>query len=275
MRTYPPAFTQSVTVQTTTLCTVWKITRQDNTVFCFTDHDKGVIALGDTYSPAGGYNASTIKSDSELSVDNLEVNGFLDSSLITEADLSNGLWDYASVSIGLVDWKNPAHIDWQRRGWLGEVGTQGQGYTAELRGTMQKLQQKIGRVYSPKCDAQFGDTRCGKDVSSYTFTGAVTATSDRTNIQDTSRAEADTYFNNGILTFTSGANNGASREVLSYTTGVIEIAYPFSYPLTIGDTYSIVKGCDKTKTACSGYSNVINFRGFAEIPGTNKIISGT
>lgn len=277
MKIYSSNFQTSVSASSTTLCTIWHITRQDGELFTFTDHDNFVMVDGQTYIPNGGYNASTIKSDGELSVDNLEVTGYLGSDLITEADLSNGLWDYAAVKIGCVDWKHPEYgVDWQRNGWLGEVSTQGQVYTAELRGVMQRLQQKIGRVYSPLCDAQFGDARCGKNISAYTFIGSVVSSTDRTHVGDTARTEADNYFNNGMITFTSGLNNGASREILSYTVGNVNIAYPFSYPIVIGDTYSIVKGCDKTKNTCrDSYSNVINFRGFAEIPGSNKVISGT
>lgn len=275
MKVFSAGFKTSVTASGTTLCTVWKITRKDGKVYAFTDHDRDMTISGETYLAAGGYSASAIKSDSAMSTDNLDVEGYLSSDLITEADLSNGLWDFAAVKIGCADWKAPANgIDWQRTGWLGEVTITGQAYKAELRGIMQAMQQKIGRTYTPLCDAQLGDSRCKVSLAAYTVTGTVESTPDRMTVNDSARTEAAGYFAYGMLTFTSGPNAGVSREVLTSAVGVITLAYPFSYPISAGETYSLSRGCVKTKACCKDtYNNVVNFRGFAEIPGNNAIIS--
>lgn len=277
MKVFSDSFKSKLAATSTTLCTVWQITRKDGRVFAFTDHDRDLAVSGQIYLAAGGYSASAIKSDSAMSTDNLDVEGYLDSDLITEADLSNGLWDYAAVKIGCVDWSAPAlGVDWQRTGWLGEVTITGQAYKAELRGIMQALQQTIGRTYTPLCDAQLGDARCKVGLAAHTVTGTVGSVPDRMMINDSARSEAAGWFAYGMLTFTSGLNSGASREVLTSAVGSITLAYPFSYEIAPGDGYSLVRGCVKTKACCKDtFANVVNFRGFAEIPGNNAIVSGT
>ena len=47
------------------------------------------------------------------------------------------------------------------RGYLGEViSTQSGMFTAELRGLVQRLAQKVGDLYSADCRADLGDSKC-------------------------------------------------------------------------------------------------------------------
>ena len=47
-----------------------------------------------------------------------------------------------------------------------------------------------------------------------------------------------------------------------------------SSDIAIGDSFDIIAGCDKTASICSGrFSNIINFRGFPDIPGTDKMLT--
>jgi hypothetical protein len=66
-------------------------------------------------------------------------------------------------------------------------------FTAELRGMTQKLQQSVGRVYAPACDADLGDTRCGVTLASFTVTGAVTTATSARVFTDTARVEAAAF----------------------------------------------------------------------------------
>ena len=44
-------------------------------------------------------------------------------------------------------------------------------------------------------------------------------------------------------------------------------------PYMLGDTYTIVAGCDKTAATCKArYANLVNFRGEPFIPGTDAIL---
>lgn len=260
-----------------TICTLWKITRADASVFGFTDNSRDVVYSGTTYEAATGHAPSSIKTTSTLGVDNLEVQSVLDSSTIAEADIQAGLWDYAAVEIMVVNYLSLAdgHMT-LRKGWLGNIKTGRSNFIAELRGMMQPLQQTIGRVYSPACDAVLGDARCGVTLASYTVTGAVTTATSARVFTDTARTEADGYFDGGLITWTSGDNDTYSMEVKTSTSaGVITLQQAMPNATVIGNAYSLSAGCDKLRATCkTKFSNIINFRGFPDVPGGDAMISG-
>lgn len=263
----------------TTLATCWKCTRLDGTVYGFTDHDQDLVVSGVTYDAATGYTRSAIKTTGALNVDGLDLDGAFDSSAITDADLHAGKWDYATVEIFQVNWADLTQGTLKlRKGRLGEVRSGRTVFTAELRGLTQLLQQQFGRTFGQACDADLGDTRCGVVIASYTFTGSITSrTSDRV-FADSARSEADAYFDNGKITFTSGNNNGLSMEIKTWVNAgkVFTLQLPMPYTVQVGDTYSVIAGCRKRFTEdCVGkFSNGVNFRGFPFIPGTNRLLSG-
>lgn len=260
-----------------TVCTLWKITRADATVFGFTDCSRDITYSGTDYLAATGHTPSSIKTTSTLGVDNLEVASVLDSSTITEADIQAGLWDFAQVEIMLVNYLSLADGHMMlRKGWFGNVKTGRNNFIAELRGMMQPLQQTIGRVYTPACDAVLGDARCGVTLGSYTVTGAVTTATSARVFTDTARTEADGYFDGGLITWTSGNNDTYQMEVKTSTAaGVITLQQEMPNATVIGDTYSLSAGCDKLLATCkTKFSNVVNFRGFPHVPGQDKMVAG-
>lgn len=81
------------------------------------------------------------------------------------------------------------------------------------------------------------------------------------------------YFDRGLITFTSGPNTGLSMEVKSYTVGQMILVLPMPYVVAVGNTYSLIAGCDKTFPTCRDrFSNVLNFRGEPYLPGTDSIV---
>lgn len=263
--------------ETLTICTLWKITRTDEQVFGFTDNSRDVVYGGVTYEAATGHTPSSIKTSAALNVDNLEVESVLNAATITEADVEAGLWDFATVEIMLVNYLSLAdgHM-LLRKGWLGNVKTGRNAFIAELRGMMQPLQQTIGRIYTPACDVALGSAKCGITLASYTVTGAVTTATSGQVFTDTARSEVDGYFDGGLITWTSGLNDGYQMEVKTSTAaGVITLQQSMQNATVIGDTYSLSAGCDKTLDTCKAkFSNVVNFRGFPHIPGLDKMVSG-
>ena len=263
---------------TLTVCTLWKITRADGEIFGFTDNSRDVTYGGVTYQAASGHTPSTIRTSADMAVDNLEVQSVLDSSTITDADIDAGLWDFAEVVIMVINYMSVADgVMILRKGWLGNLKT-GRGlFTAELRGMMQPLQQTIGRLYSTACDAALGDSRCGVTLASYTVTGSVTTATSARVFTDTTRTEADGYFDGGLITWTGGNNDTYRMEIKTSTAaGVITLQQAMPNATVIGDTYSLSAGCGKTLAICKAkYNNVINFRGFPHVPGIDKMVSGT
>lgn len=162
MKSASPGLAQHLAGSVTTLATCWRITRTDNVVFRFTDHDRDLLVAGEVYEASAGYSRTAISNDAGMGVDNLDVEGVFDSAAVTEEELRAGLFDQAEVRIFLVNWADPSMgILRLRRGWFGEVVLTESGvFRTELRGLTQALQQRIGELYSPECRADLGDHRC-------------------------------------------------------------------------------------------------------------------
>ena len=107
-----------------------------------------------------------------------------------------------------------------------------------------------------------------------TETGAVTTATSRRAFTDSSRAEAADYWGAGVVEWLTGANAGLRMEVASFTVGAFELHLAMPYTIAVGDTYSVVPGCRKRRTEDCGtkFSNVVNFRGFPDVPLNDKII---
>jgi hypothetical protein len=148
--------------EVTTLASLWHVIRADGQEFFFTDHDADIVFEGDTYEASVGYNRTAVANQVGLSVDNLDVSGFLDSSALTDSDLRAGLYDHAEVSISLVNYADLTQGKLQlRRGRFGEVTYSDSGtFNTELRGLSQAYSQSIGEVYTATCRADLGDSRC-------------------------------------------------------------------------------------------------------------------
>lgn len=261
----------------TTLATLWRIERTDGKVFTFTDHDLPIVYEDEEYEASTGYTASAIRSSAGLDVDNLEIESLISSDVITDDDLIAGLWDFAEFVIMRVNYENLSQgAEILRAGTLGNVRTGQHNFFVELRGVMQPLQQDVGRIYTPACDADLGDSRCKVNLASFTVTGTVTGSITQSSFSDSGRSEASGWFNFGLLTFTSGDNDGFKMEVKTFNAGVFVLQQSMPYPIQAGDTYSVYAGCDKIRGTCRDkFSNTVNFQGFPDVPGVDRMVSGT
>ena len=258
-----------------TIATVWKVTLTNGTVLGFTDHDQDIVYSGVTYLAASGYTRSTIQTSETLGVNNLEVNGMLVSPAITEDALLAGVWDFAKVEVSLINWADTTMGILQLpTGFIGQITKKRNSFVAEIRGLTQLTQQQIGEVYTPSCRADLGDSRCTVNLVPLTVTGTVGTVSSNQVLTDGGRSEASAYFERGLLTFTSGANNGLSMEVKTYVPGTITLVLPMYYTIAPGDTYSMYPGCDKLRPTCvTKFNNIVNFRGEPDLPGLDRLIS--
>ncbi len=103
-KTISAAFETHIGGTNTTLATCCKITLTDSTVKGFTSHDQNIGPISGVTYLRSGYTSSAVQSSSALNVDNLEIQGFLESPSITDADLNAGVWDFAAVEIFTVNW---------------------------------------------------------------------------------------------------------------------------------------------------------------------------
>jgi uncharacterized phage protein (TIGR02218 family) len=131
-------------------------------------------------------------------------------------------------------------------------------------------------LWQPGCVNSLGDASCGVNLAAFAVGGAATAGS-TAHLINASLAQGSGYFDQGKITFTSGANAGLSRSVKSWSVGapgVIALLAPFPNAPQAGDGFSIYPGCDKTlgPNGCAKFANTARFRGFPFIPTSETAI---
>jgi uncharacterized phage protein (TIGR02218 family) len=260
----------------TTLSMCWKIARRDAVTLGFTDADKDIVFSGVTYIARSGFAATTAAVRDDFSVSSVDAQGIIDNEIITEADLYNRKYEDAGVEIFVV---NRLDLTQGRlmifAGTVGQITLRGGNYLAELRGLAHKLQNPIGRIITPICDARLGDTRCGASLTAFAFSGTITAIiTQKYSFKASGLIKPLRYFERGLVTFTGGTNAGITYDVrTSLADGTIILAAPLFYDAANGDTFSAVAGCDGTKQSCkTKFNNIENFRGFPEVPGMDKLM---
>lgn len=269
----------------TTIAPCWKLTRTDGVEYFHTGHDSALVIDGDTYNPVNGTILSQFEQQAGLGVDNLEVMFAFTTAGITKAEIEGNLFDGATIDVFLVNW---ADVTMGKallaQNWLvGNIELRDYMAVAEVRSRAQLLNSSLIELYSPACRATLGDARCGVDFGSaspYIVSGSVTALTDRRIFGDSSRVEATDVFAYGLLTWTGGAsagglNTGLSMEVQSYdpVTDIITLFLKMPYAITIGDTYEMRWGCNKSAVSCKNkFNNFVNFRGEPFIPSPDQLL---
>ena len=273
----------------TTLAVLWKVTRMDGAIMGFTTHDEDLVYSGLTYQGATGMLNSSVKSASDMSVDNMEISAFLDAESITLQDIRAGLYDNASIEVRLVNWADLTQNDLKyRKGNLGQLSVNKPAvdvFTAEIRGLNQKLSTVIGSVYGPTCRAELGSGTngidmnnkwlCHVDIVALQESSSVSSSADLSTIVPISGLTSTSgYFDNGLLIFTSGELEDFKFEVKSWDGTTLRLFLPMPFAPANGDTFTVEPGCNKTVDDCKNkFNNVINFRGEPFIPGLNVVMN--
>lgn len=266
------------------LCRAWKIVRTDGTAFRFTTAQHSISVLGESYTPVGGVFGSAERREGSLSTHDVEFQGVITSDAITDDDLKAKKFDDAAVTEYLVDWQYPwAGPIITSKWWVTNVSFDGEKWECRLEGMARSFQPKIGHRYTRPCRHRLGSTGCGVSLASYTTTGVTVLGmldgEKRRRIRATtasiSGALADGYFDFGTITGTSGANNGIQRNIKTYVSATRDIVtqLPFPFPIAIGDTFTIVAGCNGLKSTCiSKFNNLVNHGGFEFLLGTDGLL---
>ncbi len=121
------------------------------------------------------------------------------------------------------------------------------------------------RLMTAGCPYLFCDSDCGLNAATYTDTTPHTEASSTTRVVTLS-ASSSMANAGAILTLTSGPLSGTRRVVRSVDGAALTLASALPSAPAHGVTVSILKGCDKTRTSCRGYSNIAKFGGFPDLP---------
>jgi uncharacterized phage protein (TIGR02218 family) len=129
------------------------------------------------------------------------------------------------------------------------------------------IQQMPRRLYQAACTHAFGDAMCGFDRSSLAQTAAALAGSTQSEIHTALSPSPATLFDQGTMVGVTGQNAGLTRTVRQMISGVAYQLQAWLYPVSLGDTFRFLPGCDHTTATCqNSFNNLARYGGFPHIP---------
>lgn len=147
--------------RSTSLATLLVMTPRIGDPVYLTDHNQTIEAyLGADYVP--GFQRRSVEQSLRLRADSMEIDGFFQTGGIERVKLQAGFYDFAEVRAFVINWQSVGDgeltlID----GYVGEVRPDPSGgFNFEIRDISQRMNQSIGRVFSPECDDDLGGSRC-------------------------------------------------------------------------------------------------------------------
>ncbi len=278
---YSQEFLDHLTTGATSLCNCWFLVRKDGVSFGFTDHDLPLNFDGMSFKAHSGMSAKALQQTAGLSIDNSEAVGALSDSAITESDIAAGRYDNATIKTWLVNWSDVSQRQLLFSGSLGELRRKGHEFHAELRGLSDALNQPQGRIYHKDCSAVLGDSHCGVDLTQYGYSVEIP-------LETIKKAQSFHFanlsgfdirwFEGGRFTILTGEGAGLVGVIKNdRIIGVgrrIELWESIRANLEPGDMVRLQVGCDKRKETCQlKFDNLLNFRGFPDIPGEDWLTS--
>lgn len=261
---------------------------RDATVAGFTTLDAAqTLDLSSAGGPAaavcaGGMTLSSLTLAVGLDASFAEATGPL-GPVLTQAGVAGGKWDGAAAWLVQVSPGVAGHAP-LLRGRVREARAEDLRFVVEIRNQADALNQSRYRQLTPFCTADFGDAECQYPV--VPVAAVVAAVTDPMRFAVTfSGTYASGVFDRGKATFTSGALAGVTAEnVFAWTsaapgTGSLVLFEPLSAAPAVGDTLQLRQGCAKIRKSpvagvptCLSYANVINFRGYPDVPGSDQVL---
>lgn len=256
----------------TTLAQCYFLRRKDGVEQCLTDCGFDLLIEGSLYKSSNSFNASSIETSASMAVDNLEIEGVIDSTMLKAEDIEAGRYDYAYVEIFLINYKQPADGKLiLKTGYIGEIKTKDVHFTAEIRGLSQKLNNNLGSLFSPSCRVKFGSSKCGVNAASFGQEGRVLKLHSGSSFVATGLPENINIYKNGTICFAKKSD--VELEIRNIYEKTVNLMDELPFSIRAGDEFAINPGCDKQfKTCCEQFGNAINFRGEPHLPGMDEML---
>src|SRR5581483_9761305 len=262
---------------------LYTITLKSGTTLRYTTWDTNLVVLGNTFM-TGPPNIERSAIEEKLGMDVATLELTIEASL---SDLVNGVPIFQAIGQGLFDGagfridrlfmdSNSNQIGTVVRfsGFIGQV--------EELTRSTAKLTVNAATAYlnmqlpaillQPGCTNTLFDPRCGLLKAKFANNLAVQAGS-TVNKLITISGQPDTYFDNGQLIFTSGANNGVVKAIRQFIGGVIFFNSPLPFVPNACDAFTADPGCAKPQATCtSKFNKLANFEGYPYVPAPETAI---
>jgi uncharacterized phage protein (TIGR02218 family) len=243
-----------------------RVIRQDGQTFGFTSHDVDATISAVLYKSNPGLDATSVALSAGFNVDAMELTTLDDGTVFSRAEVLAGIWRNADFLLFTYNWASLSDgIDGVMAGTFGEAEMRQNTIVIELRGLQQLLQEPVGNVSTKNCRARLGDSKCRKDLTTFTKTGTLSHVTSAQVFRDTSRTEGADYFAEGTIEFDTGLYAGIPLKIKSYdsATDTFTLALPMIVAPTVGQTYTAIAGCQKrlAEDCFTKFNNVLNFQG--------------
>jgi hypothetical protein len=151
----------------TALATLAKIERRDGQFVYVTDWDQEIVYDGNTYSATGGFDRTALEQDEGTGVNDVDFRALLDSAILDEDDLRNGIYNYAKCTLYAINPLDTAQgVMVIQEGLFGPVKLSARGYfEVTIRSKTERLRVKQGRILLPQCWWDLGDSNCRVPVN--------------------------------------------------------------------------------------------------------------
>ena len=287
MKTIPAGLLAAYQSGATTICACLRVERTDGVIERFTSHDQDVLitTLGapydGAYMAATGLDVSNLVVQASLAPDNMELTVLPDETSYPQADILAGRWDAAKFRLFECSYADTTlGVNLLKRGTTGEADTMRSTRRFEFRGLKQALQQQVGAVTSKTCRYRLGSTAmpaglCMVDLAPFTATYLVSGITSRHVFTCAAAAEVADYYGEGTVTFVDGENAGYSMKIKTFAAGVFTTSLETPFPLTVGDSVTVVAGCRKRllEDCKAKFNNVLNFGGEPHVPGADLLMA--
>lgn len=157
-------------------------------------------------------------------------------------------------------------------GTLGVKNTAGGIIKADVLSELNLLDTPMPRdVYQSQCKNQVFDSDCGLARASWQATGAVNSLvaglTARSNF-GSALGHPASWFAQGTVQFTTGANAGIKRTVKGYSSGAFSFFLPWPNVIAVTDAFVALPGCNRSLDGggCAKFNNRGRYRGEPFIP---------
>lgn len=256
--------------EATTEAYCWLIQRPDGAGLSVTSHDEEVTCEGISCEPNIALRVDRLRITDQLGGGELRLSGALSSSGFSVDDLAQGRWSDSTLRLLRSDWGSAAATTMLCHGDLSAIHVQGENAEVEVSLSPQRLRDQASVQTSPECRAVLGDRHCRISMRSRHRRIVVTAVNDAQLTVDLQSTEP---FGFGHLRWLSGSNCGLDDYVVATAPYKLELRERPRGAIKPGDRALLTEGCDGRRSTCSTrFSNIANFRGEPDLPGTDILM---
>lgn len=249
-----------------TRCFLATLTNDVGAVVRLTSHDFDLTVGVELFHKTPGFTLSryTVKDGGAPATLDIQIPFDADGPIYDD-HVRRGAWRGGRITVWITNYLVPSQREILGKGWVGTTR-----FSSRIDGQLElvtkadKLRDIFLPTLQPKCDYEFTGTYCQVNAATHTRSGSVTAVTNRRKFTITVTSPGTLNFSKGRLHWTSGPNAGAKEWVRNWnaTTGVTDMVTDFPFTPVVGNTFSILAGCEQDRAACKAYNNLVRFPGY-------------